>query len=196
MSTIAINAAPAMCQYIVQQTELFLRNPVLIADVGARDGYNIEWKAFANCMRAFCFELDTEECARLNKIGKPHEPISERVLERMSELQWHGNIRALAARVKEYVATGIESVLMEERAPAGGFGNSPQGGTSEARRTETTRRSRPTRRSARGRGLEVPRTFERDRARSRHCGARRPGLKQSKLSLRTSFHYAEPRRSL
>lgn len=72
-----------------------------------------------------------------NKIGKPHEPISERVLERMEELQWHGNIRALASRVKEYVATGIESVLTEERAPANGFGNSPQSGTTEARRIET-----------------------------------------------------------
>lgn len=74
-----------------------------------------------------------------HKIGKPHEPISDRVLERMSELQWHGNIRALSARVKEYVATGIESVLMEERAPANAHLNSPQSGRMEARRVETTR---------------------------------------------------------
>ena len=55
------------------------------------------------------------------KIDKDYEPVREQVLERMQSLQWQGNVRALAARVKEYVATGIESVLTAERVPANGF---------------------------------------------------------------------------
>jgi two-component system response regulator AtoC len=54
------------------------------------------------------------------KIEKPYEPIDERVLEEMQDLEWRGNIRALAARVKEYVATGEESVLLDDS-------NGPQG---------------------------------------------------------------------
>jgi FkbM family methyltransferase len=71
MNAIAVNPDPAMCRHIVQQTELFLRDPVLIADVGARDGYNVEWKVFEHCLKAFCFEPDAEECARLNAKGDP-----------------------------------------------------------------------------------------------------------------------------
>ncbi len=74
-----------------------------------------------------------------NRIAKPHVPIAERVLERMSEMHWQGNIRALAARVKEFVATGIESVLTEERVPAQGFGESSPGETMKAQPIETPR---------------------------------------------------------
>ncbi len=69
------------------------------------------------------------------KIDKEYEPIPEEVLERMQSLQWRGNVRALAARVKEYVATDIESVLTAERAPEGGF--KPPANSSEAQRSDS-----------------------------------------------------------
>jgi len=74
-----------------------------------------------------------------NRIAKPHVPIAERVLERMGEMHWQGNIRALAARVKEFVATGIESVLTEERVPAQGFGETSQPEAIEAQAIEMPR---------------------------------------------------------
>lgn len=52
------------------------------------------------------------------KIDKEYEPIEEDILERMQELDWRGNIRALSARVKEYVATGSESVLLDDSGPS------------------------------------------------------------------------------
>jgi DNA-binding NtrC family response regulator len=48
------------------------------------------------------------------KIERPYEPIPDSILSQMQELQWRGNIRALAARVKEFVATGEESVLVDD----------------------------------------------------------------------------------
>ena len=69
------------------------------------------------------------------KIDKDYEPIPEEVLEKMQSLQWRGNVRALAARVKEYVATDIESVLTAERAPEGGF--KPPASSSEAQRSDS-----------------------------------------------------------
>jgi two-component system response regulator AtoC len=48
------------------------------------------------------------------KIEKPYDPISERVLAQMQDLKWRGNVRALAARVKEFVATGDENVLLDD----------------------------------------------------------------------------------
>ena len=48
------------------------------------------------------------------KVEKPYTPIADRILSRMQELQWRGNIRALAARVKEFVATGDEGVLLDD----------------------------------------------------------------------------------
>ncbi len=51
------------------------------------------------------------------KIDKEYEPIADDVLDRMQELDWRGNIRALAARVKEYVATGSEAALLDDSGP-------------------------------------------------------------------------------
>lgn len=66
MGTISTNTNPAMCAFIAQHTDLFLSDPVIIADVGARDGYNVEWAPLGAGMKVFCFEPDTAECARLN----------------------------------------------------------------------------------------------------------------------------------
>ncbi len=51
------------------------------------------------------------------KVDKEYEPIADDVLERMQELNWRGNIRALAARVKEYVATGTGAALLDDSGP-------------------------------------------------------------------------------
>lgn len=59
------------------------------------------------------------------KISKTYEPIDDAVLEKMQRLTWRGNVRELSARVKEYVATDIESVLCAERAPAQALAPSP-----------------------------------------------------------------------
>ena len=66
MSGIAINPNPAMCRFLIENTDCFLRDPIIIVDVGARDGFNAEWNVFGECMRVFCFEPDKEECERLN----------------------------------------------------------------------------------------------------------------------------------
>jgi len=71
MNEITINPRPEMCKFIVQHINLLKNNPVLIADVGSRYGYNSEWEAFDLCMKAICFEPDIEECALLNSINNP-----------------------------------------------------------------------------------------------------------------------------
>ena len=51
------------------------------------------------------------------KIDKDYEPIPDEVLEGMQDLDWRGNVRALAARVKEYVVTGQEATLLDDSGP-------------------------------------------------------------------------------
>jgi FkbM family methyltransferase len=55
-----------MTRYLVQQTRVFFDDPIVIVDVGARWGYNEEWKVFGDCLRVYCFEPDAQECERLN----------------------------------------------------------------------------------------------------------------------------------
>lgn len=62
------------------------------------------------------------------KISKTYEPIDEAILDQMQHFAWRGNVRALAARVKEFVATGIESALTAEREPARAPAPSPPSG--------------------------------------------------------------------
>jgi FkbM family methyltransferase len=66
MAMIAINHDPPMTRYLVENTSVFLDDPVTIVDVGARWGFNPEWKVFGKCLRVYCFEPDEEECRRLN----------------------------------------------------------------------------------------------------------------------------------
>lgn len=49
---------------------------------------------------------------RMNKAPKP---VSEETIRTIQKQQWPGNIRELAARVKEYVATGLNATLLEEK---------------------------------------------------------------------------------
>jgi two-component system response regulator AtoC len=50
-------------------------------------------------------------CKRLDK---EYAPIDASVVRRMREMHWPGNVRELAARVKQYVATSDELILLEE----------------------------------------------------------------------------------
>ncbi len=51
------------------------------------------------------------------KMDKEYQPIDRKLLEEVQALDWRGNIRALAARVKEYVATGSEDALLDDSGP-------------------------------------------------------------------------------
>jgi FkbM family methyltransferase len=66
MDSIAINPKPAMTRHLVERTDLLRENRVVIVDVGARWGYNSEWRVFGDCLSVYCFEPDEEECDRLN----------------------------------------------------------------------------------------------------------------------------------
>ena len=66
MNEITINPSPEMCKFIIQHINLLKNNPVLIADVGSRYGYNPVWEAFDLCMKAICFEPDIEEFANID----------------------------------------------------------------------------------------------------------------------------------
>ena len=48
---------------------------------------------------------------------KKYEPIADADLDTISSQRWHGNVRELSARVKEYVVTGSRESLLEEKAP-------------------------------------------------------------------------------
>jgi FkbM family methyltransferase len=65
MNEISTNLDPLMTRHLVE-TGAFAKDPVVIVDVGARWGFNAEWKAFGNALQVYCFEPDEEECKRLN----------------------------------------------------------------------------------------------------------------------------------
>lgn len=62
---------PRLTKYLVDQG-VFRDDPVTIVDVGARWGYNAEWRVFGRDLRVFCFEPDAAECARLNAAAEPN----------------------------------------------------------------------------------------------------------------------------
>ncbi len=72
MSNFVINADPAMTRFLVGQTTIFRDCPIYIVDVGSRDGFNVEWKVFGDCLHVYCFEPDETECARLNAGAGPN----------------------------------------------------------------------------------------------------------------------------
>lgn len=71
MNAIAPNPNPAMCRYLAQEVGLFNDDPVILIDVGARDGFSSEWSAFGTGARIIGFEPDLQECARLNAAAPP-----------------------------------------------------------------------------------------------------------------------------
>ena len=72
MSGIAINPNPTMSRFLLESTSHFQADPLVIVDVGARDGFNAEWRVFGECARIYCFEPDARECARLNAASPPN----------------------------------------------------------------------------------------------------------------------------
>jgi len=63
---ISVNPNPLMTRHLVTDTRIFKDDPVVVVDVGARWGFNEEWKVFGDALRVYCFEPDKEECERLN----------------------------------------------------------------------------------------------------------------------------------
>ena len=63
---ISVNRRPRMTRYLATRTSVFRDEPVTIVDVGARWGFNEEWRVFGERLRVYCFEPDQEECQRLN----------------------------------------------------------------------------------------------------------------------------------
>lgn len=70
MNKIEVNPDPAMCRHL-GAAGVFEADPIVIVDVGARDGFKAEWSVFGTGMRVFCFEPDEEECERLNRTAPP-----------------------------------------------------------------------------------------------------------------------------
>ena len=50
---------------------LFADDPLILVDIGARWGLDARWAPFGASIRAFCFEADAPECARLNGMAQP-----------------------------------------------------------------------------------------------------------------------------
>ena len=71
MNEISTNLDPLMTKHLVG-TGLFAADPIVIVDVGARWGFNPEWKAFGEALQVYCFEPDEEECKRLNAASSPN----------------------------------------------------------------------------------------------------------------------------
>jgi FkbM family methyltransferase len=87
MNGIDINPNPAMCRYLARSTDLFQNDPITIVDVGARNGFNAEWKVFGEGMRVFCFGPDKDECTRLNGAAPPQVTYIPAVLGRARQGQ-------------------------------------------------------------------------------------------------------------
>jgi FkbM family methyltransferase len=66
-----VNRNPLMTKYIVSSGVL-RDNPVTIVDVGARGGFNTEWRVFGDSLRVIGFEPDEAECARLAVSAPPN----------------------------------------------------------------------------------------------------------------------------
>ncbi len=68
---ITINPNPLMTQFLVKQG-VFRDEPFVIVDVGARGGLAPHWDVLNPYMKAYCFEPDEAECARLNASAPAH----------------------------------------------------------------------------------------------------------------------------
>src|SRR6266446_1923973 len=51
----------------------FAKDPFVIVDIGARGGVDSHWQGLSPDVRLIGFELDSDECARLNRIAAPGE---------------------------------------------------------------------------------------------------------------------------
>lgn len=60
------SSKPGLTRFLVTETAVFRDDPVVIADIGSRGGFNSEWQAFGDHVRIYSFEADEAECARLD----------------------------------------------------------------------------------------------------------------------------------
>jgi FkbM family methyltransferase len=65
VQTLKINYEPPMTLHLVREAGVFRDDPVVVVDVGAKGGFQSEWKVFGDQLRAFCFEPDEAEWRRL-----------------------------------------------------------------------------------------------------------------------------------
>ena len=64
-----INTRPRFTRHLVARGEL-RNSPLCVVDVGARGGFEKHWSIYKNQVDLIGFELDREECIRLNKLEK------------------------------------------------------------------------------------------------------------------------------
>jgi FkbM family methyltransferase len=68
----SINPSPRMTHYLVTGTPILAQDPVVVVDLGARWGYNDEWRVFGDCLRVICFEPDEAAFAELQLAADPN----------------------------------------------------------------------------------------------------------------------------
>src|SRR5260221_549558 len=72
MCALALNPLPLMTRHLVEERRIFADDPLIILDVGARGGSNVEWSVFGDQARIYCFEPDEDECTRLASEAPAH----------------------------------------------------------------------------------------------------------------------------
>jgi FkbM family methyltransferase len=72
MAKIAPNTNPPLTRYLVEHTNVFRDDPIVLVDVGSRGGFNSEWQVFGSCAKIYGFEPEEEECSRLNAGAAPN----------------------------------------------------------------------------------------------------------------------------
>ncbi len=60
-----INLSPKFVKYLASR-KTFEKNPLVVIDVGARGGFELQWAVFGNQARIIGFEPDKKECELLN----------------------------------------------------------------------------------------------------------------------------------
>ena len=66
MSLTNINYSPRMVKHLVA-SRTFEQEPLIVADIGARGGFERHWSSYGDQIRLIGFEADPEECDRLNR---------------------------------------------------------------------------------------------------------------------------------
>lgn len=69
MSSLHVNYSPAMTAELVSKGA-FRESPFTVVDVGARGGVASYWHVFGEDLRIVGFDMDTEECQRLNALDQ------------------------------------------------------------------------------------------------------------------------------
>lgn len=66
INTNSFNPRPRFTEYLVR-TKAFLKSPLIVVDIGARNGAGKEWQVYRDQHRVIGFEADEKECKRLNE---------------------------------------------------------------------------------------------------------------------------------